>query len=172
MGTDTIANSQGLVNPFLVIEFKADGPLGAGIWLVATNQCLGSSVSCVNITECLSLQLRNRKNNQVQPISRAAFSIAMNLTNAPLYISWKHNELEYPKRKVSSFLLQWPDRFLKFRKNVRNIIEWGKDKRLKEIQDILDGPFEENKKIRFSLWRQFYSKNSHCLAGLKQLCRR
>jgi hypothetical protein len=37
MGTEPIANSAGLVCPFLVVEFKGDG---GSMW-VATNQCLG-----------------------------------------------------------------------------------------------------------------------------------
>ncbi|KAF4637559.1 hypothetical protein G7Y89_g541 [Cudoniella acicularis] len=36
------------------VEFKADGPGGSGSLWVATNQCLGASVSCVNIAERLN----------------------------------------------------------------------------------------------------------------------
>ena len=153
MGTEMVANSQGLIYPFLVIEFKADGPSAAGSLWVATNQCLGSSALCVNIAERFNRQLKKCKNNQVQPIDSAAFSIAMNATEARLYISWKHNELEYYTRKVNSFLLQRPDHFLEFRKYVRNIIDWGKVKRLTEIQDSLDLLFEENRKTASKLAR-------------------
>ncbi|KAG9237037.1 hypothetical protein BJ875DRAFT_454745 [Amylocarpus encephaloides] len=62
----------------------------------------------------------------------------MNGTEARLYISWKHDELDFYMRKVDGFLLQSPEHYLKFRKYVRNIIDWGKDKRLKEIRDSLD----------------------------------
>ncbi|KAG9231564.1 hypothetical protein BJ875DRAFT_113334 [Amylocarpus encephaloides] len=54
MGTEMVANNQGLIFPFFVIEFKADGPGGCGSMWVATNQCLGGSASCVNITERLN----------------------------------------------------------------------------------------------------------------------
>jgi hypothetical protein len=90
---------------------------------VATNQCLGGSASCVNIAERLNRQLRECKSAEVQPIDSAAFSIAMSGTEARLYISWKHNELDYYMRRVKSFLLQEPDHFLEFRKYVRNIID-------------------------------------------------
>ena len=146
MGNEIVANSQSLIYPFFVIEFKADGPSGAGSLWVATNQCLGGSASCVNIAERLNHQLRQCKSDKVQPIDSAAFSIAMSGTEARLYISWKHDELNYYTRKVDSFLLQSPEYYLKFRKYVRNIIDWGKDKRLKEIRDSLDSLLEENRK--------------------------
>ena len=146
-----IANSQSLSYPFFVIELKADGPSGAGSLWVATNQSLGASASCVNIAERLNRQLRRCKSDKVQPIDSTAFSIAMNATEARLYISWKHDELKYYTRKVDSFLLQSPEHYLKFRKYVRNIIDWGKDKRLKEIRDSLDSLLEENRKTASQL---------------------
>jgi hypothetical protein len=151
MGNEIVANSQGLIYPFFVIEFKADGPSGTGSLWVATNQCLGGSASCVNIAERLNCQLRQCKSDKVQPIDSAAFSIAMSGTEARLYISWKHDELNYYTRKVDSFLLQSPEYYLKFRKYVRNIIDWGKDKRLKEIRDSLDSLLEENRKTASQL---------------------
>jgi hypothetical protein len=151
IGNEIVANSQGLIYPFFVIEFKADGPSGAGSLWVATNQCLGGSASCVNIAERLNRQLRQCKSDKVQPIDSAAFSIAMSGTEARLYISWKHDELSYYTRKVDSFLLQSPEHYLKFRKYVRNIIDWGKDKRLKEIRDSLDSLLEENRKTASQL---------------------
>lgn len=147
MGNEMVANTQGLLYPFFVIEFKADGPGGSGSMWVATNQCLGGSASCVNIAERLNRQLRQCKNKKVRPIDSAAFSIAMNGTEARLYVSWKHNELRYYTRKVDSFLLQKPKDYVEFRKHVLNIIDWGKDERLKEIQKSLDSLLEENRKI-------------------------
>jgi len=112
-----------LIYPFFVIEFKADGPGGSGSMWVATNQCLGGSASCVNIAECLNRQLRQCENKKVQPMGSAAFSIAMNGTEARLYVSWKHDELDYYMRNVKSFLLQEPEQYVQFRKYVLNIIE-------------------------------------------------
>ena len=146
MGNEMVANSQGLIYPFFVIEFKGDGPSGDGSLWVATNQCLGGSVSCVNIAECLNRQLRQCNNKEIKPIDSCAFSIAMNGTEARLYISWKHDELNYYMRSVESFLLQKPNDYVAFRKYVRNIIDWGKDKRLKEIRDSLDSLLEESRK--------------------------
>lgn len=112
----------------------------------ATNQCLGGSTSCVNIAERLNRQLRQCNNKEIKLINSAAFSIAMNGTEARLYISWKHDELNYYMANVTSFLVQQPEQYVAFRKYVRNIIDWGKDTRLKEIRDSLDSLLEENRK--------------------------
>jgi len=146
MGNEMVANSHDLTYPFFVIEFKADGPGGFGSLWVATNQCLGASASCVNVAERLNRQLGQCKSDKVQPIDGAAFSIAMSGTEARLYISWKHNELDYYMQKVKSFLLQEPEQYVEFRKYVRNIIDWGKDKRLKQIQESLDNLLEESRR--------------------------
>ncbi|KAK0629051.1 hypothetical protein B0T17DRAFT_606490 [Bombardia bombarda] len=128
-GMNGTANTQGLMYPFFVIEFKGNG---GDLW-VATNQCLGGSASCVNIAERLNDQLRKCKSSKVKPVDSTAFSIAMNGTEARLYVSWKHNELDYYMQKVRSFLLQDPEHYIEFRKHVKNIIDWGRDKRLTEI---------------------------------------
>jgi hypothetical protein len=151
MGNEMVANSNGLVYPFFVIEFKADGPSGSGSMWVATNQCLGGSASCINIAERLNRQLRQCKNKKIRPIDSAAFSIAMNGTEARLYVSWKHDELKYYTRKVDSFLLQKPKDYVEFRKYVRNIIDWGKDKRLNEIRDSLNSLLEESRQTASQL---------------------
>ncbi|KAK0728898.1 hypothetical protein B0T26DRAFT_749056 [Lasiosphaeria miniovina] len=53
---------------------------------------------------------------------------------------------DYYMANIKSFLLQEPEHYIEFRKYVRNIIDWGKDKRLKEIRDSLDGLLEESRK--------------------------
>ena len=141
MGTQPMANSQRLLFPFLVIEFIGNG---GDLW-VATNQCLGGSTSCVNMAECLNEQLRQCKSNAIQTINSAAFSIAMSGTEARLYISWKHDELDYCMQKIKGFYLQDPEHYIMFRKYVRNIIDWGKEKRLNEIRNSLDSLLEENR---------------------------
>ncbi|KAH6874973.1 hypothetical protein B0T10DRAFT_541041 [Thelonectria olida] len=144
MGTEMVANNQyqSLLYPFFVVEFKGDG---GSMW-VATNQCLGGSASCVNIAENLNRRLRQCKSDLVQPIDSTAFSIAMNGTEARLYISWKQNELDHYMANVDSFLLQDPEHYLKFRKYIRNIIDWGKSGRLEGIRKSLDSLLEESRK--------------------------
>ncbi|KAF2789130.1 hypothetical protein K505DRAFT_341527 [Melanomma pulvis-pyrius CBS 109.77] len=138
MGEDMLANNQGLVYPFFAIEFKGDGPGGTGSMWVATNQCLGASTSCVNIAETLNHHLMHCRNDKVRLMKSAVFSIAMNGTEARLYISWKHDEGQYYMQQINGFFLQEDEQYLKFRKCVRNILDWGKGTRLKEIRDSLD----------------------------------
>ncbi|KAH8588913.1 hypothetical protein B0O99DRAFT_655743 [Bisporella sp. PMI_857] len=95
IGNEMVANTQDLMYPFFVIEFRAD----------AANQCLGGSASCVNIAERLNCRLKQCKSDEVRPIDSV------------------HGELDYYMRNVKSFLLQEPDQSLEFRKYVRNIID-------------------------------------------------
>jgi hypothetical protein len=138
-----VASNQhnGLLYPFLVIEFKGDGgKMGEGL-----NQCLGGSASCVNIAESLNLQLGQLKSGEVRPIDSAAFSIAMNGSDVRLHITWKYNVTDYHMAKVKSFSLQEPEQFINLRKYVQNIIDWGKGPRLNEIRASLDR-LEESRK--------------------------
>ncbi|KAK0655438.1 hypothetical protein B0T16DRAFT_314301, partial [Cercophora newfieldiana] len=139
MGDEPVANSQLLMYPFFAIEFKGEG---GSLW-VATNQCLGGSASCVNIVERLNRQLKACKGSTVKPIDSTAFSIAMSGTEARLYVSWKHSDLDhsdldYYVQKVRSFCLQEPQDYIEFRKHVKNIVDWGMDQRLKDIRESLD----------------------------------
>lgn len=136
----------GLDISIFFIKFKADGPGGSGSLWVATNQCLGGSTSCVNIAEGLNRRLRQCKSKEVQPINSATLSIAMNGTEARLYVSWKRNELDYYMKHVDSFLLQKPRDYIEFRKHALNIIDWGKDERLNKIRDSLNSLLEESRK--------------------------
>ncbi len=70
----------------------------------------------------------------------------MNGTEARLYVSWKHDELDFYMANVKSFLLQEPERYIEFRKCVRNIIDWGRDKRLNQIRNSLDILLEKSRK--------------------------
>ncbi|KAI1119947.1 hypothetical protein F5Y10DRAFT_259327 [Nemania abortiva] len=146
IGAANVANRQDLLYPFFAIEFKGDGPSGVGSLWVATNQCLGDSTSCVNIAERLNNQLDQCRSNEAHSINSAAFSIAMNGTEARLYVSWKHDKHRYYMKSVESFLLQRPEHYLEFRKYVLNIINWGKNKRLAEIRNSLDILLEETRK--------------------------
>jgi hypothetical protein len=146
MGNEMMANTQNLIYPLFVIEFKADGPGGSGSMWVATNQCLRGSASCVNIAERLNRRLKDCKDKEVKSIDSTVFSIAMNGTEARLYISWKQNKLDYYTQRVKSFSLQEPDQYVTFRKYLRYIIDWGKGKRLEQIRESLDNLLEESRR--------------------------
>lgn len=172
-----VANNESLMYPFFVIEFKGDGPSGSGSLWVATNQCLGGSSSCVNVVERLNRQLRqSTMGDKIRPIDSTAFSVAMSGTEARLYVSWKQNSLDYYSARVEIFSLQKPKDYIEFRKYVRNIIDWGKGKRLNDIREALTMLLEENNLLeenKEKVWeasksRQLPSDNSATSSGKRR----
>lgn len=65
---------------------------------------------------------------------------------AKLYISWREDNTSYYFQRIGTFLLSHPKGFKDFRKQVRNILDWGKGVRLTQIRDALDIILEENRK--------------------------
>jgi hypothetical protein len=139
MGNEMVTNSQELMYPFFVIEFKVDT---TGSLYVATNQSLGASFSCVQISEGLNSRLTHC---QLQLISSEAFSIVMNGTDARLLVSWMEG-VNYNTQKAKGFSLHEPKQFLDLRRYVLNIIDWGKNKRLTQIRTSLLELMEESRK--------------------------
>lgn len=137
------ATTQGLRFPFFAIEFKAAGGTRVDLW-VATNQCAGASPACLNAVDRLNTSLP--KHPSVQHVDNLSYSIAVDNNIAQLYISWKEDDLNYYLQRVDAFLLSRPEDFKSFRKQVRNILDWGKDTRLTQIRDALDIILEENRK--------------------------
>ncbi|KAK0748559.1 hypothetical protein B0T21DRAFT_344204 [Apiosordaria backusii] len=133
------ATTQGLRFPFFAIEFKADGDL----W-IAANQCAGASSACVNAVDRLNTLLQ--ESGSKQRVDNFSYSIAMDNNMAQLYVSWKEADLNYYMQQVDVFVMARPEEFKNFRKQVRNILDWGKDKRLTQIRDALDIILEENQK--------------------------
>ena len=137
------ATSQGLRLPFFAIEFKAAGGTRGDLW-VATNQCAGASSACLSAVNQLNTSLREYQSKQ--RVDNLSYCIAVDNNTAQLYISWKEDDLNYYLQRVDAFLLSRPEDFKNFRKQVRNILDWGKDARLKQIRDALDTILEENRK--------------------------
>ncbi|KAL6410086.1 hypothetical protein AUP68_06496 [Ilyonectria robusta] len=98
------------------------------------------------MAENLNYHLRQYESDLIYPINSTAFSIAMSGTEARLYISWKQNKLDYYMANVDNFLLQDPEHYLKFRKYVCNIIDWGRGGRLEGVRKSLDSLLEESRK--------------------------
>ncbi|OTB10515.1 hypothetical protein K445DRAFT_322939 [Daldinia sp. EC12] len=137
------ATSQGLRFPFFVIEFKAAGGTKGDLW-VAANQCAGASSACLKAIDQLNILLREHQS--IQSIDNLTYCIAVDNNVAKLYISWKEESLNYYLQQVDAFLLSKLKDFNSFRRQVRNILDWGRDARLKEIRDALDIILEENRK--------------------------
>ena len=137
------ATAQGLRFPFFAIEFKAAGGTQGDLW-VATNQCAGASSACLKAVHQLNTSLP--KHPSVQCVDNLSYCIAVDNNTAQLYISWKEDDLNYYLQRVDAFLLSSPEHFQNFRKQVRNILDWGKGTRLEQIKDALDVILEENRK--------------------------
>jgi hypothetical protein len=143
MADEFSPNPLNIVFPFLLIEFKGDGPSGNGSLWAATNQCLGGSASCINISERLN---RRVGEYNIEGFNTTVFSIAMSGSEARLFVSWKQDNESYYTQKVDSFALQRAEHYLEFRSYVLNIIDWGLKARLERIQNLLDQLFEEDRK--------------------------
>jgi hypothetical protein len=92
------------------------------LW-VATSQCLNGSASRVNTAEKLNLQLRRCNYPAIQQVHSTAFRVALDESEARLYVSWKQSELETYTKQVQAFLLERHGDFLEFRNRVRSMID-------------------------------------------------
>lgn len=99
------------------------------------------------MVEHLNRQLKQCNNKRIKPINRAAISIATDGVDARLYVSWKHDELNYYMAKVKCFRIQEPEQYMSFCKYIQNILDRGRGKRLKEIRNALDILHGENRKM-------------------------
>lgn len=136
-----------LLYPFFIVEFKANN---GNMW-VASNQCLGGTSACVNIAESLNRRLFEASQTKdgivtTDTIDSSAFSVAMNGQDARIYVSWKQDELNYYMTNVDSYALSRPDEYRRFRRMVRNIVDWGRNDRLKAIQKGMDQLLEAAEK--------------------------
>lgn len=134
MGSEMRVNNVPLIYPFLLVEAKGDDSNADTLWS-AVNQCLGGSASCVKVTESLNRRLREHKIGQIET---ATFSVAINATEARLFVCWEHDDDHYYMRSIGGFLLYDPQHFLSFRNRILNILRWGEGKRLEEIQNSLE----------------------------------
>ncbi|KAN0071705.1 hypothetical protein V8E54_010301 [Elaphomyces granulatus] len=127
LGTRPVANSDDVLFPFFLAELKGDSPGGDGSLFVATNQCLGGTATCLNIIARLNFSVES-----------TVFSLAMSGTEARLYVSWKEGT-DFNMAKVESFLLQKLNDYADLQQIVKNILDWGREHRLAQINENLKG---------------------------------
>ncbi|KAH8702923.1 hypothetical protein GQ44DRAFT_743809 [Phaeosphaeriaceae sp. PMI808] len=105
IGREVRANAEDLFYPFFVIEMKADGPhRGRGGLYITTNQCLGGSSSYVKLANDLFFRLASCHNPEIRGYNNAAFSIAINSTEA--------HDYKYYMQRTNIYLLQEADHLL------------------------------------------------------------
>lgn len=74
----------------------------------------------------------------MERVDNLSYCMAVDNNLAKLYISWREDNLSYYLQQIDTFVLSRPEEFKNFRKQVRNILDWGKDARLTQIGDALD----------------------------------
>jgi hypothetical protein len=134
LGPEAFVNSKDLVYPFFSVAYAPDGSGTSGGQWAATNECLGTSATCVGVLERLNQHLENHGG---ECIETTVFSITTSSTEARIHVSWKDKE-RFHFQQISSFLLQDQAHYQRFREAVQNIIDWGLGVRLKRIQTALD----------------------------------
>lgn len=145
IGSELQATTQQLYCPFFLVEFKGE----SGMARVATNQCLGGSACCVNITERLNQRLEacTATRPGVQMVDGAVFSVGMDGNMARLFVSWQREDrVGYCTARVRDFAVQEPSQYVDFRTYVRNIIDWGRNERRQQICVALDVLADEQRR--------------------------
>lgn len=139
------SNNEGLTLPFLVIEYKGEGPASNGNLWVAENQCFGASSACINMASHLNAMLSDMAHypGPVKRLDETVFSIAMSNRSATLFVSWQDSH--FFTAEVESFSVRKPKDLIEFRRIVRNIIDWGMDTRLQQVYNCLDALMEERR---------------------------
>ncbi|EPE07730.1 hypothetical protein F503_00452 [Ophiostoma piceae UAMH 11346] len=132
------ANGQSLYFPFFVVEFKGH----SGSMSAATSQCMGGSASCVTLAENLNSHIQRlrqaHRTCNLADIETAAYSLAVNGSEAKLYVTWKQEDGSFKMQKVSVHHIQEPGQYIELRKKVRNLLDWGRTARLRQIHELLD----------------------------------
>ncbi|KAM3441983.1 hypothetical protein MY4824_001397 [Beauveria thailandica] len=134
LGDVSVVNTENMVLPFLVVEFKGDG---GSMWS-CVNQCLGGSAACVNVGRRLNTKLVTKDQNP--SFNSAVFSIAMNQEHANLYVSWRPESdprAEYYMQRIGLYATEDMRHHLILQRAVRKIIDWGMGPRLDEIRESL-----------------------------------
>lgn len=115
--------------PFFIAEFKVNGPL----WQ-ASNQCLGAAATTIAYTEQLNVLLEENGKAKVQT---TVLTMAANIYEAVLYVSWKEGD-QYLTKKAKNFCLRRESEVMLLKKYASSIVGWGEKERLEEIRGGLD----------------------------------
>lgn len=116
--------------PMLFIEFKKYHP----IWQ-ASNQCLGDAAAGINLVKRFNEYLQDK--SCTSRIQTTVFSIAINVYEAVLHVSWEEDG-EYIMKDLDYFHLRRKDEVLRLAAHVQSIFKWAEGQRLDEIKGALD----------------------------------
>lgn len=145
-GAEIVANGDGLLLPFLVVEYKGDDRTSQGKLYTAANQVMGGSATSVQMAESLNRRLEQSWRAAGTPtsfrspptsINTTIFSLVTNGMVARLCATRRHGD-EYKMQRIGIYLLQRPENMIDLRKHIMNILDWGQNERLASIQAALD----------------------------------
>jgi len=121
--------------PFFVIEIKSVSR-GGTHW-VAENQNAGSGAHCVNSIQTLLNYTRDKEQRMLDSL---AFSCVADINSASLWVHWYQvgDSPRFISSEVDSYHWKKPDDLRRLRSGIRNIIDWGVDRRLKTIKEALN----------------------------------
>ena len=128
--TESSANNENLTYPFLVVEMK---PGRKSDLDAATYQALGGVASCLQTLEGLQLRFEDFSSASQTAVDNIVFGIVTNGTETRLFVSWKDAQGFFMQR-IGAFLLREPEQFHQLRQYLRNIVDWGRGKRLEQIR--------------------------------------
>lgn len=122
--------------PFFFIELKSVSH-GGTHW-VAENQNAGSGAHCVNSMKTLMNYTKdNEKRTNI--LNSLAFSCIADVYSASLWVHWHEagDSSRFISSKVKSYQMDNKEDFQSLRSGIRNIIDYGIDKRLPAIKQAL-----------------------------------
>ena len=121
--------------PFFAVEFKSQSRLGSR-W-VAANQNAGTGSHCVNSIETLLNNVRSSDDRN--PTDSVAFSCIVDSDDASLWVHWRQlgDRPRFTSSEIGHYHLHRKNEVQDLRSSVRNIIDFGLEKRLPMIKDAL-----------------------------------
>lgn len=144
----------GIELPFLAAEFMASVGMLGNLWS-ATNECAGTSAASLQALDALNVALDEAGCGA--PVDNFFYSFAIDNDLAQLFVAWKDSTSEGVQvcmQRIESFLLSDPEHFVRLRRRVLGILEWGKGERLAAIHRALDSLQQAREKARGKRTRQ------------------
>ncbi len=138
LGLEGISNfSKDILYPFFVIEFKS----GSADFQAARIQACRDGAAIIHSMRKLREKAELANNNNENDEGRLAFSMAMNVVAADIYVHWAHKkksgEVVYEMALMEGFDIRKGEQLPKLRSYIDNILDWGLLKRKFYIKELL-----------------------------------
>ena len=131
--------SNGLYHTFFIVEFKGSGN---DIYKAEMQACRGGA-ALVNAMRMFKAGFVKIDNDHLQKVPCMAFSLAVNTTNASLWVHWAQpndEEIVYNMNMIALYQLREAEGLVKLRHDIDNILDWGTGARV----DYLKAMFKKH----------------------------